>query len=687
MSGETVLITAALPYANGRLHFGHMAGAYLPADVHARYKRLKGADVLFISGSDEYGVAIVLSAQKVGRSPSDHVAIFHKENKALFDQLQVSFDHYGRTTWEGHEANVIAFFKDLQSNGHIEKRETEQLFDAKNQQFLADRYVKGICPKCGNPDARGDECPRCGASFEATDLKNPVSAVSAEPLTLKKTTHWFLRFDQFKKQLKSWISKKPWKANVVAFAENYIQDLKARAITRDSDWGIPLPVSEGEGKVLYVWFDAPIGYISIAQDWAKNVKKDPELWKKYWLNQETRYVQFVGKDNIPFHAIFFPAMVMGQNQEYKLVDDLPANEFLNLEGKKFSKSENWMIDLESFVKKFGSDQTRYALIANSPENQDSDFTFADFQTRVNAELLGKFGNLVNRVLVFCTKQFGGVVPPTGALEEEDRLFLQGIDQLRAKIETHYEAYELRKVCSAIMELASFGNSYFDKKKPWEGVKKPEAFAKMETTIALCYYLLRILAMVAAPILPDTCSKLWHMLGNTSKLEELSWDQVVAYEGHEKEDLGHVEVLFERIEDEVIKVEKEKLGALGVQESEAVNNSQELVELKNEIAFDDFMKLDLRVGQITGVEKVKKSKKLLRVELDLGFEKRQVVSGIALFYPEEQDLIGKKVVVVANLKPAKLMGIESQGMILASGSGDNIKVLEAASDAELGAEVS
>ncbi|PCI78189.1 methionine--tRNA ligase [Candidatus Aerophobetes bacterium] len=687
MSQEKVLITAALPYANGALHFGHMAGAYLPADVHSRYKRLKGADVLFICGSDEYGVAIVLSAQKAGRSPKEHVDIFHGVNKALFNQLDIAFDHYGRTTCEGHASNAVAFFKDLDENGYIEKKETQQLFDARNNQFLADRYVKGECPKCGYLEARGDECPSCGANFESTDLKKPVSAVSGEGLVLKSTTHWFLRFDLFKDKLKEWIGKKPWKSNVIAFAENYIDELKERAITRDSDWGIPLPIQESEGKVLYVWFDAPIGYISIAQDWAKNVKGDADLWKKYWLDESTRYVQFIGKDNIPFHAIFFPAMVMGQNQPYKLVDDLPANEFLNLEGKKFSKSDNWMIDLDSFVAKFGSDQVRYALIANAPENQDSDFTLEDFQTRVNAELLGKFGNLANRVLVFCQKQFGSVPPPCGKLSDEDKLFLTTIKEIIAKIEQYYCAYELRKAVGAIMELASCGNSYFDSKRPWEGIKKHELTEKMETTLSLCHYLLGVLAMVSIPIIPKTCQKLWSMLGHSDLIQERDWDVVVDYQNHEKPDLGYVEVLFEKIEDEVIAMEKEKLSAILSEAKPVSTVISEPVSLKETIEFPDFTKIDLRVAQILTVEKVKKSKKLLRIEVDLGFEKRQVVSGIALFYPDEQELVGKKVVVVANLKPVKLMGVESQGMILATGSGNAVKVLMAADDAEIGSEVS
>src|SRR5579883_2464719 len=409
-----ILITAALPYANGPLHFGHIAGSYLPADCYARFQRLKGSDVLFICGSDEFGVAITLSADLAGRTPKEHVDYFHAINAGFFQKLNISFDHYSRTTWPGHVAPTQQFFRDLLAGGYIEEKVTEQLYSEKEKKFLADRYVVGTCPKCGYEEARGDECQKCGASYEATDLKNPRSKLSGSPLISKPTNHWFLRFDKFKDQLRDWLSTRKWKPNVINFAKSYIEDLKPRAITRDSDWGIPVPLPEAKGKVFYVWFDAPIGYISATMDWAQKVGK-ADAWKNYWLDPETYYVEFMGKDNIPFHSIFFPAMVMGQKTRYKLVDDLPANEFYNLEGRQFSKSDGWTIDLERFFTRFTVDQIRYTIAANAPESQDSEFTWRDFEMRCNSELVGKYGNFANRTLVFAANHCGGHVPKQGTL--------------------------------------------------------------------------------------------------------------------------------------------------------------------------------------------------------------------------------------------------------------------------------
>ena len=458
-----VLITAALPYANGPLHFGHIAGAYLPADCYARFQRLIGSDVLYICGSDEHGVAITLSAELAGRTPKEHVDYFHQVLKDFFQKMNIDFDHYSRTTWEGHVEPSQTYFKQLLKNGYIEEKVTNQLYSEKDQRFLADRYVMGTCPKCGFEEARGDECPKCGASYEATDLKKPRSKLTGASLSLKATKHWFIRFDLFKDQLSRWIKKKNWKSNVVNFAQNYIDDLKPRAITRDSDWGIPVPLEGAEGKVLYVWFDAPIGYISATKEWALK-KGDPEAWKRYWCDEKTKLVNFIGKDNIPFHAIFFPAMTMGQDEPYKTVDELPANEFYNLEGKQFSKSAGWYIDLEEFFKHFSADQIRYAIAANAPETQDSEFSWKDFQMRCNSELLGKYGNLINRVLVFTQNKCEGVMPPYGDLKHEDEVFLEKIHELTQAIYEAYSHFHLRKATQLIMELAQEGNVYFDTKK-------------------------------------------------------------------------------------------------------------------------------------------------------------------------------------------------------------------------------
>lgn len=556
---KKILVTSATPYANGQLHFGHIAGAYLPADCYARFERLRGNDVLYICGSDEYGIAITLAADLAGRTPKEHVDIFHKINKDLFDQLDFWFDNFSRSTWEGNTPVVQQFFKDLLANGYIEEKVTDQLYSSQDKRFLADRYVVGTCPKCGFEQARGDECQRCGASYEATDLKNPRSKLTNAPLVLKPTKHWFLRFDLFKDKLNAWISKKNWKANVVNFSKSYIDDLKPRAITRDGDWGIPIPLPGTEGKVLYVWFDAPIAYISATIQWAQ-LQGKPDAWKDYWFDPETTYVQFIGKDNIPFHAVFFPAMEMGQNLPYKTVDQLPANEFLNLEGKQFSKSEGWTIDLADFFNHFTTDQLRYVLAANAPENQDSEFTWKDFQTRCNSELLGKYGNLANRLLVFLQNQVQGKVPPKGQLSDSDRTFLEQIHQIADEAAKAYEQFNLRRAAQLMMLIAQTGNVYFDEKKPWSLAKTPEKRPQMETILYCCLECIKILALVSSPIMPAVSQKLWEMLGNTTTLAKQNWDKVVKQEIPEGKQLPAPQVLFKRVENELIQEQENKLKA-------------------------------------------------------------------------------------------------------------------------------
>lgn len=654
---QKVLITAALPYANGPLHFGHIAGAYLPADCYARFQRLKGRDVLFICGSDEYGVAITLSAEMAGRTPQEHVNINHAINLNFFKQLHLSFDNFSRTTWPGHVPTTQQFFKDLLANGHIEAKVTDQLYSEADHKFLADRYVMGTCPKCGFTEARGDECQRCGASYEATDLIAPRSKVTGAALTLKPTKHWFLRFDHFKEKLSEWISSKKWKANVTEFAKSYIDDLKPRAITRDSSWGIPVPLEEAKGKVLYVWFDAPIGYISATQEWAEK-KGSPNAWKDYWCDPATKYVQFIGKDNIPFHAVFFPAMVMGQNQPYKCVDELPANEFYNFEGKQFSKSEGWTIDLETFFKQFSPDQIRYTIAANAPENQDSEFTWKDFQLRCNSELLGKYGNLINRTLTFLQMHCAGVVPALGHLDETDVKFLAAVEKLSRDSAEAYETFRLRRASELMMELAQTGNVYFDHKKPWTLAKDPSKLAAMHTVLRCCLECLKTLALISSPIIPGTAEKVWYLLGYKTDLSTQNWDTVMQEKIHEGIELPKPEILFQKVEDETIQKETEKLKGL-------TKDKEVTLEANSQISIDDFKRVDLRVGLILSAERVEKSKKLLKLQVDIGTEVRQIVSGIGEHFTDLSALVGKKVIIVANLKPAKLMGIESQGMVLAT----------------------
>ncbi len=668
---KKVLITAALPYANGPIHFGHIAGAYLPADIYSRFIRLKVKDTLFICGSDEYGIAVALSAELAKRTPQEHVDIFHAIDQELFSKMHIGFDHYSRTTWPGHKELTHQYFNDLLNNGYIEKKETEQLYSEQENRFLADRYVVGTCPKCGYDQARGDECTSCGASFEAIDLKNPRSKLTGSPLILKKTTHWFLRLDLFKDKLLAWLDTKNWKSNVVNFIKSYIQDLRPRAITRDMTWGVPVPLDEATGKVLYVWFDAPIGYLSATKEWAE-LQGSPEKWKDYWCDADTHLVQFVGKDNIPFHAAIFPAMTMGQNKPYKLVDELPANEFYNLEGKQFSKSEGWYIDLADFLTRYSAEQLRYAIASNAPETSDSEFTWRDFQIKCNSDLVGKFGNFIHRTLVFLQNNCGGKIPARGPLDEKDTAFLKELDVLVAKLEEAYNGFRVREASSLVMAIAAAGNVYFDAKKPWVLAKSEATRQEMYTTIALCLECIKVLALCASPILPDTCEKIWQML---EMKKPTSWDEGKSEELVVGTALNTPKTLFSKIEDEQIAKEIALLTA----NSEHVSSAKHppaVPEHQNPlISIDDVRKLDLRVGKIMASMRVPKSKKLLKLSVDIGTEVRTVVSGIGHQF-EPEALIGKHIVLVANLKPATLMGIESQGMILSGASPDDrLQLLE------------
>lgn len=673
---QKILITSALPYANGPLHFGHIAGAYLPGDCYARFQRLKQNDVLYVCGSDEYGVAITMSAELAGRSPQDHVDMFHKINSEFFERLDFSFDHYSRTTWKGHIPTTHQYFLDLIANGYIEERVTDQLYSEADKKFLADRYVTGTCPQCGFAEARGDECPQCGASYEATDLKSPRSKLTNAPLVHKPTKHWFLLLEKFKDQLVKWIGTKNWKPNVVNFVKGYIDDLHARAITRDSTWGVPIPLPGTEGKVLYVWFDAPIGYISATKEWAQKIG-DPNRWKDYWCDQATKLVNFVGKDNIPFHAVIFPAMTMGQNQPYKLVDELPANEFYKLEGRQFSKSDGWFIDLEDFFQRYTSDQIRYAIAANAPETSDSEFTWKDFQLRCNGDLAGKYGNLVNRTLTFIKNFAGGKVPALVDLAPEDEKFLSRIKELVDQAAASYESFKVRRASQDVMELAQLGNVYFDSKRPWQDQKQPETHKRMLATLACCLECLKALALVSYPIIPAAANKVWQMLGYTQSLPTIGWDVVRNTPVAAGRALPEPTILFQKIEDKQIEQEIIKLHQMSKPKEQTVKAKAPAAEApsapKAPVDIEEVRKLDLRVALILKAEPIPKSQKLVKLEVDLGNEVRTVVAGIGHVYQPDQ-LIGKKVVIVANLKPATLMGVDSQGMVLAAKDGSILEVI-------------
>lgn len=553
---KPIIVTSALLYANGPVHFGHIAGAYLPADAYVRYLRLKKKDVIYISGSDEYGVAITLSAEIAKRSPKEHVDFYHDVNQKLFQKMGISFDHYSRTTWEGHTKTVQDFFQELYAKGYIEEKIENHLYSEEDKKFLADRYVVGTCPKCSYEDARGDECQKCGASYEATDLKNPRSKMSGASLVLKPSKHWYYRFDQFKKELLAWIEEKKWKTSVINLSKKYVEELRPRAITRDLQWGIPVPLPQAEGKVLYVWFDAPIGYISATQEWAQK-KKQPDLWEKYWLDPQAELIHFIGKDNIPFHTIFFPATLMGLDTFYKRADEVPANEFFLLEGKQFSKSEGWYVDLEEFLRKYSSDQIRYYLAANAPENSDSDFSWKEFQARCNNELLAKLGNFVHRVMVFASKRCDGKMPEISPNDDLDMQFINDIRRCSDDIQRAYESFSLRKATQAMMELAQLGNVYFDAKKPWILAKDLSNKHRLDTTIGLCLECIKTLAIIAFPIIPDAAQRIWEMLGFSHHQDPMCWNSIVqSLPAGQKLVVGAP--LFVRIEDEQIQEELDKL---------------------------------------------------------------------------------------------------------------------------------
>ncbi len=684
---QKILITAALPYANGVIHFGHLAGAYLPADCYARFQRLMGNEVCFICGSDEYGVAITLSSELNGRTPKEHVDIYHTIIKDVFAKLLMSFDHYSRTTSPIHTETTQEFFQVLHKKGLVTPMESEQLFCEIDGRFYADRYVIGTCPKCGFEAARGDECTKCGASYEAIDLKNPRTKQGLKELIRKKTVHWYLRLDLVQQDLLKWIDSKDfWKSNVIHFIKKYIEDIKPRAITRDMSWGIPVPLEEAKGKVLYVWFDAPIGYISATKEWAIQKAKDPEAWKKFWLDSSTKLVQFIGKDNIPFHSVIFPAMLMGQDLPYKLVDELPANEFYTLQGKQFSKSDGWYVDIVEFLQNYDPELIRYTIASNAPETQDSEFMWKDFQLKVNSDLVGKLGNFIHRSLVFVKNNCDGKVPVQKELTEVDRSFITTIYDKMAHLQEAFSSFKLRRACQIIMEIAQAGNVYFDMKKPWvkakDGENQSEVISRRDTTLLLCLDCVKLLSIAISPILPKTSEKIEHLLGLDTMMngewKSRTWAEKASWKllsGHALN--SNPEPLFQKIEDSTIEIEENKL----LRKPTMTNTADTTVPPQesntgiNMISFEDFQKIDLQVVEILEAEPVPKSKKLLRLQVRAKDGQRQILSGIAQYYTPDA-LIGKKVVACINLKPAKIMGLESHGMILAASNDNNqLEVVE------------
>ena len=654
-------ITAALPYTNGPIHIGHLAGVYVPADIYARYLRLTGNDVAFICGSDEHGVPITIKAKKEGVTPQDIVDKYHAIIKKSFEDFGVSFDNYSRTSTKIHHDTAQNFFKTLYDKGEFIEEVTEQLYDEKADQFLADRFVTGTCPKCSNEEAYGDQCEKCGSSLNATDLINPKSAITGNAPTLKQTKHWFLPLDKHEAFLKEWIlkgHKKDWKPNVYGQVKSWIDDgLRPRAVTRDLDWGIPVPVEGAEGKVLYVWFDAPIGYISATKEWAERVGKD---WEPYWKDENTKLVHFIGKDNIVFHCIIFPAMLKAEGS-YILPDNVPANEFLNLEGNKLSTSKNWAVWLPEYLEEFPNQQDvlRYALTANAPETKDNDFTWADFQAKNNNELVAIFGNFINRVVVLTDKYYNGIVPSPSNFTQVDEEVLAAIKAYPDVIASSIERYRFREASQELMNLARLGNKYLADEEPWKVIKVDEERTKTIMFVAL--QIASALATLSEPFLPFTSDKLKNILSVTSSAVEMSWEDistknVLLPTGHQ---IGKAELLFSKIEDEAIQQQLDKLIA-SKKANEAANKTVE--PQKDTITYDDFSKLDIRVGTILEAEKMPKANKLLVLKVDTGIDVRTIVSGIAESFSAEE-VIGKKVTVLVNLAPRALRGVESQGMIL------------------------
>tara|TARA_R110002049_G_scaffold80402_2_gene204445 strand:- start:85 stop:2139 length:2055 start_codon:yes stop_codon:yes gene_type:complete len=651
-------ITAALPYTNGPIHIGHLAGVYVPADIYARYLRLTGNDVAYISGSDEHGAAIPMRAKKEGVSPQVIIDKYHTIIKKSFEDFGISFDNYSRTSSKIHHETASEFFTKMYNDGEFIEEVSAQLYDEEANQFLADRFVVGTCPKCGFEESYGDQCENCGTSHNATDLINPKSAITGNVPTVKETKHWFLPLDKHETFLREWIlegHKKDWKPNVYGQVKSWVEDgLRPRAVTRDLDWGIPVPLKDAEGKVLYVWFDAPIGYISSTKEWAAREGKN---WEDYWKKDDTKLVHFIGKDNIVFHCIIFPSMLKAHG-DYILPDNVPANEFLNLEGNKLSTSKNWAVWLHEYLEEFPDQQDvlRYTLTANAPESKDNDFTWKDFQAKNNNELVAIFGNFINRVVVLTNKYYQGIIPAPNDFSEIDEDVLAAVKEFPNTIGKSVERYRFREASQELMNLARLGNKYLADEEPWKVIKVDAE--RVKTIMYVALQISTALAVLSEPFIPFTSTKLKNILNID---ENLSWEDVT--EKNVLIDANHqinkAELLFSKIEDKTIEAQVEKLEATKIaneQENKVVEPQKETID------FEDFTKLDIRIGTILEAEKVAKTKKLLKLKVDVGIDTRTIVSGIAESFSPE-DIIGQQVSVLVNLAPRKIRGVESQGMIL------------------------
>ena len=662
---KRTLVTTALPYANGPVHIGHLAGVYVPADIYTRYLHLRGEDVVMVGGSDEHGVPITLRARKEGITPQEVVDRYHAIIKDSLEELGVSFDIYSRTTSELHRETASEFFRHLYDKGEFTVQTSLQPYDSKGGEFLADRYVIGTCPKCGSDHAYGDQCEACGTSLNATDLINPRSALTGEPVEMKETTHWFLPLDKWEESLRHWIidGHKEWKTNVYGQCKSWLDmGLQPRAVSRDLSWGVPVPVEGAEGKVLYVWFDAPIGYISNTKELL------PETWETYWKDPETRIINFIGKDNIVFHCIVFPAMLMAYGDGYQLPDNVPANEFLNLEGDKISTSRNWAVWLHEYLRDFPGKQDvlRYVLTANAPETKDNDFTWADFQARNNSELVAILGNFVNRAVVLTHKFFGGKVPEQGTLTDVETSLQAELKSAVDALTEALDTFHFREALKQAMEIARMGNRYLQETEPWKVAKTD--MARTATILNTALQLCANIAVAFEPFIPFSAARLAGMLG----LGKLDWNMLGSLDilpaGTE---IKQPELLFEKIEDDAIQAQVQRLLDTKKANEAAAWRPEPQAE---DVDFDTFCRSDMRVGTVLECEKVPKADKLLRFLIDDGLEKRTIVSGIAKYYPDPAALVGKQICFIANLPPRKLKGIVSQGMILSAENSDGSIVL-------------
>jgi methionyl-tRNA synthetase len=684
---QKTLVTAALPYANGVIHLGHLAGAYLPADIYVRYQRAKRRDVLFICGSDEHGVPITVTAEKEKTTPQTLVDRYHALNVSAFEKFGMSFDNYSRTSLPLHHKTAQEFFVELHKRGILREKQEQQLYCETDKMFLADRYVEGTCPSCKFTQARGDQCENCGTWLNQVDLIEPKCKICGNSPIVRSTTHWYFPLGSYQTRLQEYISERSkrdgWKDNVLRYCDSWFKEgLQDRAVTRDLSWGVPVPVPGYESKVLYVWFDAVLGYISSTKEWASRMG-DPDRWKRYWQSDDTKYVAFIGKDNVVFHCIVFPAMLMAWNdggkEQYVLPENVPANEFLNFEGQKFSKSRGWGIDLQDFLRFFPADTLRYALAINLPESRDSDFYLKDFQARTNNELADILGNFVNRTVAFTHKNFGGTVPAAGPLSKLDKEMAAQLKEAPKAIGDYYERYRFRDGVMETMNLARTGNKYFNDSEPWKTLKSDRE--QCATTLNICLQVVRSLAILFEPAIPAVAQKIWGALNLEGPPLMAGWESAARMELAGGHAIKKPEILISKIEDGQIKDMVQSLNS-------PPSSGQEpaMTPLKPTIALDDFKKLDLRLARVVAAERVPKSDRLLKIQIEIGPEKRQVVAGIAQHYKPE-DLVGKLIVVLANLQSAKLMGQESQGMLLAAtDSTGKLAVVTVENDLESGSVI-